>query len=39
MKERGLILRLVLVAALVAAITWLALHRQYVQACAFGNAA
>jgi uncharacterized membrane protein YdjX (TVP38/TMEM64 family) len=32
MKRRGLVLRLVLVAALVAAIGWLALHRQYVQA-------
>jgi uncharacterized membrane protein YdjX (TVP38/TMEM64 family) len=32
MKRRGLILRLVLVVALVAAIAWLALHHQYVQA-------
>jgi uncharacterized membrane protein YdjX (TVP38/TMEM64 family) len=32
MKRRGLVLRLVLVVALVAAIGWLALHRQYVQA-------
>jgi len=32
MKRRSLILRLVLVVALVAAIAWLALHHQYVQA-------